>query len=297
MRKIQIAFVVLFALAASVRAQVVLNTGDTYTFPFNSIPNVGAGDCSGAAPVGGFTFTLSAESFDARNDVLQFEMFENDTREPALASAVAEAVSDGIAFPAAWADLQGTVRFTMISGSAVLQRLVIFQRTPIDAESCQRYELQVTPTPSRNASRTLISLDGTLLENSAENPQTIQLGARLTGGNLPGLEFAPVEGEGSVKPASRSSSGKAGVFSLSHFDLDGEVIREDQLLVARGFVRSSPDRRLIGARVVIVSNFNETSNEETGLSLYFYPHPSDETEAPIEFYGHGFVTVRHVGGG
>src|SRR3954469_13181874 len=242
MRSIQIAVAVLLWVAGSARAQVLLNTGDTYTFSFKSIPDTGAGDCSGAAPVGGVTFTLSPESFDASTDVLLFEMFENDSSEPVLTSAVAEGLSDGIAMPDAWADFQGTVRFTMISGSAILQRLTIFRRSPIDGESCQRYELQVTPTPSPNRSRTLISLKGTLVQNSV-NPQVIELGARLTGQNLPSMEFAPVEGEGSLKGLSRAPGGKAGSLSLCHFDLEGEVIREDQLITMRGFVRSSPDRR------------------------------------------------------
>jgi hypothetical protein len=293
MNVLRLALIILAAITASAPAQVVLNTGDVFTYSFKSLPDLGPGSCSGAAPTGGFTLNLSPDSFNAGDDVLFVEIFEHDTKESPLTTFVAESFADGIALPDAWADLQGAVRFTMLSGSAILQNLTFFRRTPIDADTCHRYGFTVVPSAPPAPKRTLITIQGTLTQNS-ENGQLVQLGASVSGQTLDSLEFAPVNGDGSLKSTNPSRAAKASSLALCHFNLEGEVIREDQLITLRGLVQSSPDRRLLGARVVISADFSEGSNEQTGISLFFYVHP-DTAQPPLEFYGQGFVTAREVG--
>jgi hypothetical protein len=287
----RIASAILLALATSAHGQVLLNTGDVFTYSFKAIPSTGPGSCSGEAPAGGFNLNLAPDSFNANEDVLFVEMFENDTKEAPLTTFVAESFADGIALSDAWADFQGTVRFTMVSGSVILQRLSFFRKTPLEADTCNTYELAVVPRAHPASSRTLITIQGSV--SQGPNAPVIQLGARLSGQLIDSLEFAPVEGDGSLKSSS-SSPGKADAPASCQFSLEGEVIREDQLVTVRGLVRSSPDRRLIGARVVIGVSFSEGSNEPTGVELFFYPHPGS-TEPPIEFYGQAVVTTRQVG--
>src|ERR1044071_9283982 len=93
MKPNQIICVILLTMAGSVQAQVLLKTGDVYTYQFNSLPEGMPSPGVVDRPVGGFSFVLSA--FNPATDVLFVEMFENSTNEPPIETFVAEAFTDG----------------------------------------------------------------------------------------------------------------------------------------------------------------------------------------------------------
>src|SRR5688572_860989 len=144
MKLIQKTIIILCALAVSAYSQIVLQPGDVFTHTFTNLPQVAPGGGVSAVPVGAFTVSVSA--FDVTNDVLFVEMFENGTNEAPLLTFVQEAVNDGSSFPNAWADFQGTVRLTMLSGSVTLESLFFFHEAPIAPGVWERRQLTVIPS-------------------------------------------------------------------------------------------------------------------------------------------------------
>jgi hypothetical protein len=143
MKLIQTTSILVLALAASAHGQVLLNTGDVFTYQFTSLPAAVTASFPVQAPAGGFSFSLS--SFDASGDVLFVEMFENSTNESPVETFVTEALTDGTAIYGAWADFQGVVRFTMLAGSVTLESITFFHEVPLDAESRQLRQVTVVP--------------------------------------------------------------------------------------------------------------------------------------------------------
>src|SRR5262245_61096173 len=117
LKAVQIVCSSLLMLAASTHGQLVLNAGDVYTYEFKTLSSpelVFHNDITPA--IGGFEFSWAEGTFDA---ALSVEMFENGTNEPVLTSferGVESGGIDGANFDNVWADLQGTVRFTGVSG-------------------------------------------------------------------------------------------------------------------------------------------------------------------------------------
>jgi hypothetical protein len=144
MKLIRGTFIVLCTLIASAQAQVLLQPGDVFTYTFTSLPQVVPGAGMSDVPTGAFGFTVS--SFDAGTDMLFVEMFENGTNEAPLLTFVTEATSDGSSFPNAWSDFQGTVRFTMLSGSVTLESILFFHEVLLGPGTWERHQLAVVPT-------------------------------------------------------------------------------------------------------------------------------------------------------
>lgn len=136
-------FIMVGLLAVAVQGQVLLQPGDSFTYTFTTLPDLVPGNGSSDVPVGGFTGTVS--SFDAATDVLLVEMFENGTNEAPLLTFVQEAANDGTAYANTWADFQGTVRYTMLSGSVTLESLVFFYEVPTGPETWEQHQLTVVP--------------------------------------------------------------------------------------------------------------------------------------------------------
>src|SRR4029434_8606498 len=98
-------------IADRAAASVILHEGDVFTYEFNALPDAlhlppGFGSTDG----GGFSLRVS--EFDSQQDVLRFEMFEDNLAHPAFLEAVVEAVTDGSFLEGTWADHQGVVRLT-----------------------------------------------------------------------------------------------------------------------------------------------------------------------------------------
>ncbi len=133
-------------------AQLTLNTGNTFTYEFSSLPYVTS--VFGPAPEGLFQFSLDGGTLES-GDVLRYEMFEGSlATEPSLGPIYSGTVDGPPApgawpciVPGAWQDLQGTVRFTMLQGSVTLNSFelgVLRQGGPTGA---QWYYQMVTPIP------------------------------------------------------------------------------------------------------------------------------------------------------
>src|SRR2546421_11247034 len=65
----------LFSLSA--HSQLQLNTGDAWTYEFNSLPHTGFISTFVTNPVGGVSFTIDSSTFQT-GDKLRYEMFENN---------------------------------------------------------------------------------------------------------------------------------------------------------------------------------------------------------------------------
>ncbi|HZN69810.1 MAG TPA: hypothetical protein VFB66_31340 [Tepidisphaeraceae bacterium] len=149
MATVVLTFVVLTlaALCQSARAQLRLDAGDAWTHEFTSLPVV----ITGAGPaerLSGFHFAMS--NYELESDLLRVEMFENTVAdgEPLCATLLdTYPPGDSCAAAGGWDDLQGTVRLTMLSGSALIESVVIYHQVPTGVNEWTRYESGVIPVP------------------------------------------------------------------------------------------------------------------------------------------------------
>jgi hypothetical protein len=112
------------------RCALLLNTGDVFTYEFQAIPF----DYSVLPPQvlvvnAHFGYGLDAATFDRKSDVVRVEAFETSTNEAPFFSDTAPYSSSGWIVPSDdpqhWQDLQGVLRFTVVTGSVVLQAIQI----------------------------------------------------------------------------------------------------------------------------------------------------------------------------
>jgi hypothetical protein len=154
-----LAALTLFAVAPA-RSQLTLNTGDSIVLRFNSLPEVFiSSDSYGTNAMGGVNFTLL--DFESTNDVLQFELFEDSLNSAPMANVVAEQANDGtLGSIGAWADYQGLVRFTMVTGSVTIAQVTFFHQIPIDSATGERHQLVMTPQWGTNLVHLLVPCEG-----------------------------------------------------------------------------------------------------------------------------------------
>jgi hypothetical protein len=147
---------VLGVIAHGAVASVILHEGDVFTYEFNALPDAvylppGYGGSDG----GGFTLWVSG--FEAQQDVLRFEMFEDNLGEPTFFAAVTEAVVDGGFLDGHWADHQGVVRLTMEAGEVSVDQLLFMHQVPLDQEgNIVRYQATVEPVPEPSSALLLM---------------------------------------------------------------------------------------------------------------------------------------------
>jgi hypothetical protein len=147
--------------AASLPAysQIVLNAGDVWTYEFTSLPHVVSGTGE-ASLLAGFFFELSG--YEVGPDLLFAEMFENSTNEACICTAIlnTDPPIDSCAEVGAWADFQGAVRFTMLSGSATLERVTFYYQQPTGPDTWTRYEFTVAPARGATLVEQLVPCEG-----------------------------------------------------------------------------------------------------------------------------------------
>ena len=106
---------------------LTLNAGESYTFEFTSLPLVGP-----ASPDAPFLRYGSMSGFFSTGPTgssMLWEMFENSTSESPIASQVVSPPTATLPNPppmyafAGWADLQGVIRVSMLSGSTTMNTL------------------------------------------------------------------------------------------------------------------------------------------------------------------------------
>jgi hypothetical protein len=152
---------VLFVLGAiGLQAQLTLYQGDSIVLRFDSLPEViYPSESFGSVGAGGVSFKMSG--FDVAKDALQVELFENFLRDGAAANVVAEQANDGTLMPpGGWADFQGMVRFTMLTGSITFEEITFFHVVPVDSTSGERHQLVIIPMPGTNLIHALVPCAG-----------------------------------------------------------------------------------------------------------------------------------------
>jgi len=120
-------YVGLLAFALPCHGQLVLKSGDTWTWQFDSLTRTGSVPAFGVNPNGSFTLMVNSSTFQS-GDLLGYEMFENSTSEMPICSGVLTAAppfSLSCERDFSWQDLQGAIRLTMISGSVTVDNITV----------------------------------------------------------------------------------------------------------------------------------------------------------------------------
>lgn len=146
-----LALLAVAAIAPCAHSQLLLNTGDSYTYEFASLP--GPFDFQGPMGVAGLMYiTLSAESLQAGN-VLRLEMFEDSLALPPIVTSTitgADPNSGGIFVSGdanAWRDRQGAIRISVLSGAATVNQVQLFSSELGGRFGVQYYSQTFAPVP------------------------------------------------------------------------------------------------------------------------------------------------------
>ena len=151
MRKTAVLLAALVISPVWAHAQLLLNQGDTYTYSFaaGQVPYAGSGTPAfhGQYPFGTVEFTLTG--LDS-GEQIRCDMFENSTSQAPIVTSGLIPSSEGflVAGIQAWLDGQGAVQFTMVSGSATLDRFKIGYQIPAAGYTTfDFFQLAVVPVP------------------------------------------------------------------------------------------------------------------------------------------------------
>src|SRR4051812_39452762 len=100
----------ILALCLPAFSQLVLNSGDVWTYSFNDLPRTGSVPAFGNNPNGFFQFSVNPSSFNA-GDQLRYEMFEDTPAGPVICSGVMNMPSftPSCQSDFSWQDRQGSV--------------------------------------------------------------------------------------------------------------------------------------------------------------------------------------------
>jgi hypothetical protein len=120
MRVLPRCLAILLLAVSHAYCQLVLNTGDVWTWGFTNMPNVTtSGGLPGFIPVS--SVYLDVSSYDITADVIRCEMLENGLADVPVAVG---GRSCSASFQT-WSDLQGMVRVTMVAGSVSLDSVTV----------------------------------------------------------------------------------------------------------------------------------------------------------------------------
>jgi hypothetical protein len=143
------------------RSQSTLSAGDSYVYEFSTLSP--AFELPFGAPMGTFGFTTTPGTLQT-GDLLQWEMFEDSPSGDPLFTGYYSSNSgqDTYGVSGAWQDLQGSVRFTMLSGSVGLDSFTILVTVPRGLDAPMVYQATVTPVPEPNSIALFLSGAGLL---------------------------------------------------------------------------------------------------------------------------------------
>jgi hypothetical protein len=204
-RKFVAALATLFVSALMGHSQVTLQPGDVYIYTFTNLPQVVPGPVIDA-PAGGLSVSVS--SFDPATEGLLVEMFENSTSEAPLTSFTMGDVMGGTSWANAWADFQGVVRLTMVTGTATVESLTFYHDAPTGLGTTDRYQLTVVP-PRTVLLEDLVPCAGPLSGGTWKNHGQYVSTVTRTARDLvrQGL-MTQAERSAAVREAARSNCGK-----------------------------------------------------------------------------------------
>jgi len=123
----------------SAQAQMILNQGDVWTHSFSTLPNTITGGLPFTFPPNG-TVIANFSSFPA-GSTMRYEMFEGGPVGPPILSGLVTSGATLIAGPPyAWQDLNGSVRFTMLTGACAVASVTLRADLPNPLNPVNRYD-------------------------------------------------------------------------------------------------------------------------------------------------------------
>lgn len=119
-------------------SQIVLSSGDFYTYNFSSLPFIGVRANTGSIIPSGFLYVGGVSQQWEAGDTLRLELFENDILPTPLQAGLVTFPLEpnlitGQGYPSAWQDLQGAIRLSSDSGTFVIDRIILEAFVPVDA--------------------------------------------------------------------------------------------------------------------------------------------------------------------
>jgi len=125
----------------------VLNSGQTFTYSFASIPvSYCVSPPQWLTVNAHFMIGFDGNTFDSAQDVVRVEAFENSTNEVPFSSTIVRYANWGdLRVGELWQDLQGLLRITVESGSVVLQTISVGAVTPKPGGGYCAYNTPPTP--------------------------------------------------------------------------------------------------------------------------------------------------------
>ncbi len=147
MRKPVLSILACLAACLALHGQVILNTGDVYTYEFNSLPF--AGQVSDPLTPMGFCLAILNPATVQAGDAIRLELFENSLAElPSADRSWTNSSMTTCSAPMSWGDLQGAIRVTMLSGTATLDWITLRSFTATGGTPpLNLWERSFTPVP------------------------------------------------------------------------------------------------------------------------------------------------------
>ena len=131
----------------AVNGQIVLNTGEVFTYEFSNLAFTENVPVANGTP--GCALIVRYEQTVTGN--FRFETFENSLSDtPFISDTALNINSPSFWYSSAshWQDLQGVVRFTVLNGPVVIDSFRVESYIPRDALSVDLYGITIVPEPS-----------------------------------------------------------------------------------------------------------------------------------------------------
>src|SRR6267378_6208385 len=152
--RMQVFAVTLLAICLEARSQMTLTSGGYYTYQFGSLPFEGVLTFGIAEPFGSFSLPISPSDLGP-NGALKFELFEDApsgvpifTHTLTSSSGLDETSAK---VTGAWGDVQGSIRLTMLSGTATIDIFSLEAVTPASPVGFNVYATRIHPVPEPSA--------------------------------------------------------------------------------------------------------------------------------------------------
>jgi hypothetical protein len=137
----------LLAGCLTARGQLTLNAGDIFTYEFNTLTLMGQQDVG--TPLGNYWVIMDTTTVQT-GDTMLLEMFEGSLAEAPIANSTftgGGSLGTCTAFDA-WADQQGAIRLTMLSGSVTVDSIRLTALTPTGSDPpINRWQSAFVPVP------------------------------------------------------------------------------------------------------------------------------------------------------
>jgi len=143
MKKLAVLTAILLATCSFAHSQLTLGPGETYTYEFETLSPTERYEI-GFPPVAAMSVTIYG--FQS-GDALRIEMFEDDPMGAPFCERTVTNTTNPLHFSCSelyhWQDLQGSIRLTMVSGSATIDNFLLHSFRPSGGSSIREYAARV----------------------------------------------------------------------------------------------------------------------------------------------------------